>query len=161
MGAAILHCAYSMDLSPSKKPKLEMSKMSAVIRKIISTTKAPGAVGPYSQAVLADRTLYISGQIGLDVTTGSIVSGGVVAEAEQALKNMGIILEEAGSSYDKVVKTTVLLDDMSNYGAVNEVYVKFFKSKLPARAAYAAAALPKGAKVEIEAIAIAGEVKDE
>ncbi|XP_052256963.1 2-iminobutanoate/2-iminopropanoate deaminase-like isoform X4 [Dreissena polymorpha] len=139
-----------------------MSRMASVVRKIIKTTKAPGAVGPYSQAVLVNHTLYITGQIGLDVNTGTIVPGGVVAECEQVLKNMGVILAEAGSDYSKVVKCTVLLDDIGNFNAVNEVYLKFFTTdKLPARACYAVKDLFRGAKVAIEAVAIVGDVKDE
>lgn len=91
---------------------------------------------------------------------GNIVQGGVVPEAEQALKNMQAILEEAGTTMDNVVKATVLLDDINNFGAVNEVYAKFFRKSFPARAAYQVAALPKGAKVEIEAVAIVGKLVD-
>lgn len=91
---------------------------------------------------------------------GNIVQGGVVSEAEQALKNMQAILEEAGTTMDNVVKATVLLDDINNFGAVNEVYAKFFQKSFPARAAYQVAALPKGAKVEIEAVAIVGKLVD-
>ncbi|XP_055956331.1 2-iminobutanoate/2-iminopropanoate deaminase [Patella vulgata] len=135
--------------------------MSAVVKRIIQTKKAPKAIGPYSQAVVADRTLYISGQLGLDPETMNLVAGGPEAEADQALKNMGAILEEAGATFNNVVKTTVLLQDINDFARVNEVYAKYFNQALPARAAYQVAALPKSGKVEIEAIALLGELKIE
>ncbi|KAK6188740.1 hypothetical protein SNE40_004856 [Patella caerulea] len=135
--------------------------MSAIVKRIIQTKKAPQAIGPYSQAVVADRTLYISGQLGLDPETMNLVAGGPEAEADQALKNMGAILEEAGATFDNVVKTTVLLQDINDFARVNEVYAKYFNQALPARAAYQVAALPKSGKVEIEAIALLGELKTE
>ncbi|XP_059153153.1 2-iminobutanoate/2-iminopropanoate deaminase-like isoform X2 [Physella acuta] len=113
-----------------------------------------------SQAVQVDNTLYISGQIGFIPETMEIVPGGAVAEADQALKNMGAILEAAGSSFENVVKTTVLLQSINDFAAVNEVYSKYFPNNKPARAAYQVAALPKGANVEIEAIAMVGEIVD-
>jgi len=130
-------------------------------RVIISTTKAPAAVGAYSQAVLLDKTLYCSGQVGLDPKTGKLVQGGASEEAKRALTNLGEVLKAAGSDYGKVVKTTVLLADIQDFKAVNEVYKGFFKDSLPARAAYQAANLPLGAKVEVEAVAVVGEVVDE
>merc|ERR1712212_1348017 len=129
-------------------------RMSGSLRRvIISTKKAPDAIGPYNQAVQVNNTLYISGQIGFNPTTMDIVSGGVVAEAKQALTNMGHILEAANCNFNNVVKTTVLL------AAVNEVYTKFFTENFPARAAYQAAALPRGARVEIEAVAVVGDIQ--
>ncbi|XP_043072935.1 2-iminobutanoate/2-iminopropanoate deaminase isoform X2 [Puntigrus tetrazona] len=133
--------------------------MAAIIRKIIHTAAAPGAIGPYSQAVVVDRTMYISGQIGLDVG-GQLVAGGVQAQAKQALINMGEILKAAGCGYENVVKTTVLLADISDFNNVNDVYKQFFKSNFPARAAYQVAALPRGSLVEIEAIAVLGPITD-
>ncbi|XP_016359803.1 2-iminobutanoate/2-iminopropanoate deaminase isoform X1 [Sinocyclocheilus anshuiensis] len=133
--------------------------MSAVIRKIIHTAAAPAAIGPYSQAVLVDRTMYISGQIGMDVG-GQLVAGGVQAQAKQALINMGEILKAAGCGYENVVKTTVLLADINDFNNVNDVYKQFFKSNFPARAAYQVAALPRGGLVEIEAIAVLGPITD-
>ncbi|XP_020824715.1 2-iminobutanoate/2-iminopropanoate deaminase [Phascolarctos cinereus] len=130
--------------------------MSSLIKKVISTAKAPGAIGPYSQAVLVDKTMYISGQIGMDPSSGQLVSGGVVEEAKQALINMGEILKAGGCDYTNVVKATVLLADINDFNAVNEIYKQYFKSSFPARAAYQVAALPKGARVEIEAIAVTG-----
>ncbi|XP_041725549.1 2-iminobutanoate/2-iminopropanoate deaminase [Coregonus clupeaformis] len=134
--------------------------MSAIIRKIINTTKAPAAIGPYSQAVLVDRTMYVSGQLGMDPTSGQLVEGGVQAQTKQALVNMGEILKEAGCGYDNVVKTTVLLADMNDFVSVNDVYKTFFSSNFPARAAYQVAALPRGGLVEIEAVAVLGPLTD-
>ena len=143
-----------------------MSGLGEVHRTIISTNKAPGAIGPYNQAVLVDRTLYISGQIGFEPKTMQIVGrengskGHVQMEAKQALENMGEILKAAGASYNNVIKTTVLLADINDFVAVNDVYKTFFTSNYPARAAYQVAALPKGALVEIEAVAVVGTIKD-
>lgn len=134
--------------------------MSAVIRKIIHTAAAPAAIGPYSQAVLVDRTMYISGQLGMDVVSGQLVAGGVQAQAKQALINMGEILKAAGCGYENVVKTTVLLADINDFSNVNDVYKQFFKSNFPARAAYQVAALPRGGLVEIEAVAVLGPITD-
>ncbi|XP_046888767.1 2-iminobutanoate/2-iminopropanoate deaminase-like [Hypomesus transpacificus] len=134
--------------------------MSAIIRKIINTTKAPAAIGPYSQAVMVDRTLYVSGQLGMDPTSGLLVDGGVQAQAKQALINMGEILKAAGCGYDNVVKTTVLLADMNDFTNVNDVYKQFFSTHFPARAAYQVAALPRGGLVEIEAVAVSGPITD-
>merc|ERR1711994_1236939 len=136
-----------------------ISSMSGSLRRgIISTKKAPDAIGPYNQAVQVNNTLYISGQIGFNPTTMEIVSGGVVAEAKQALTNMGHILEAANCSFNNVVKTTVLLADINDFKDVNEVYTKFFTDNYPARAAYQVAALPRGARVEIEAVAVVGNI---
>ncbi|CAH7118130.1 2-iminobutanoate/2-iminopropanoate deaminase [Phodopus roborovskii] len=130
--------------------------MSSIIRKVISTTKAPAAIGAYSQAVLVDRTIYVSGQVGLDPSSGQLVPGGIVEEAKQALTNLGEILKAAGCDFTNVVKTTVLLADINDFGTVNEIYKMYFKSNLPARAAYQVAALPRGSRIEIEAIAVQG-----
>ncbi|XP_037657652.1 2-iminobutanoate/2-iminopropanoate deaminase-like [Choloepus didactylus] len=130
--------------------------MLSLIRKVISTAKAPGATGPYGQAMLVDRTIYISGQVGMDPSSGQFVPGGVTEEAKQALKNMGEILKAAGCDSANVVITTVLLADINDFNAVNEVYKQYFKSNFPARAAYQVAALPKGGCVENEAIAVRG-----
>lgn len=131
-----------------------------VLRKIINTSRAPAAIGPYNQAVLVNQTVYLSGQIGLIPETMEFPSTDTVDQTKQALTNMGSVLEEAGSSFDKVVKVTVLLDDINDFARVNDVYKTFFRDKQPARAAYQPAKLPRGAKVEIEAIAIAGELQD-
>ncbi|XP_035039240.1 2-iminobutanoate/2-iminopropanoate deaminase isoform X1 [Hippoglossus stenolepis] len=134
--------------------------MSALVRKIINTASAPAAIGPYSQAVVADRTVYISGQLGMDVASGQLVDGGVQAQAKQALINMGEILKAAGCGYTNVVKTTVLLADINDFNSVNEIYKTFFSSNFPARAAYQVAALPRGGLVEIEAVAVVGPLSD-
>ncbi|PZU34421.1 MAG: reactive intermediate/imine deaminase [Actinomyces sp.] len=132
----------------------------------VSTTDAPAAVGPYSQAVSVGSvgsagsagtggTVYVSGQVPLDPATGALVDGGIQAQAERVLTSIGAILEAAGLGYADVVKTTVLLADISDFKAVNEVYARFFTGPvLPARAAFAVAALPLGARVEIEAVAV-------
>uniref|UniRef100_A0A4W6DYR6 Reactive intermediate imine deaminase A homolog n=1 Tax=Lates calcarifer TaxID=8187 RepID=A0A4W6DYR6_LATCA len=125
--------------------------MASIRRQIPYTPKAPVRQGIYSQAVVVDRTMYISGQLGLDVASGQLVDGGVQAQAKQALINMGEILKAAGCNYGNVVKTTVLLADINDFNAVNEVYKTFFSSNFPARAAYQVAALPRGGLVEIEA----------
>ncbi|XP_036395182.1 2-iminobutanoate/2-iminopropanoate deaminase-like [Megalops cyprinoides] len=134
--------------------------MSAIVRKIINTAKAPAAIGPYSQAVLVDRTMYISGQLGMDPSSGQLVDGGVQAQTKQALVNMGEILKAAGCGYENVVKTTVLLANMNDFNNVNDVYKQFFSSRFPARAAYQVAALPRGGLVEIEAVAVLGPISD-
>lgn len=131
---------------------------SKVLKKVISCAKAPGSIGVYSQAVQAGNTLYISGQLGLDVATLNLVSDDVVEQTRKALTNMGHILEAAGCTYKHVVKTTVLLADINDFAKVNEEYAKFFNEHKPARAAYQVANLPKGGRVEIEAIAIVGEL---
>ena len=127
----------------------------------VSTAAAPAAAGPYSQAVSTGSTgstgstVYISGQVPLDPATGALVEGGIQAQAERVLTNIGAILEAAGLSYADVVKTTVLLADIADFKAVNEVYARFFTGPvLPARAAFAVAGLPLGARVEIEAVAL-------
>lgn len=122
------------------------------MRRIIATKDAPAAVGPYSQAIEVNGFLYVSGQIPVDSATGKIPEG-IEAQTEQVLKNIGAILKEAGLSYKNVVKTTCLLTDIANFGAMNEVYAKYFTEELPARAAFAVVALPKGVIVEIECVA--------
>ncbi|KOC60299.1 Ribonuclease UK114, partial [Habropoda laboriosa] len=112
-----------------------------------------------SQAVLVDRTLYLSGVLGIDVKTAKLVEGGAAAEARRALVNMGNILKEAGSDYDRVIKTTIFLQNMNDFGGVNEVYKSFFKEPYPARSTFEVGKLPMGAQIEIEAIAVTGEVE--
>ena len=119
---------------------------------IISTTKAPAAIGPYSQGYSVNGFVYTSGQIPVDPATGAIPEG-IAAQAEQSCANVGAILEAAGSGFDKVFKTTCFLADMADFAAFNEVYAKYFISK-PARSCVAAKALPKGVLCEIEAIAV-------
>ncbi len=120
---------------------------------VISTTAAPAAIGPYSQAIEANGTVYVSGQLPIDPATGEFAPGGIQAQARQSLTNMKNILAEAGMTMQNVVKVTVLLADIADFAAVNEVYAEFFSAPFPARSAFQVAALPKGAGVEIEAIA--------
>ncbi|KAK6324315.1 2-iminobutanoate/2-iminopropanoate deaminase [Coregonus clupeaformis] len=134
--------------------------MAAVQRLFPYTPKAPVRTGIYSQAVVVDRTMYISGQLGIDVASGKLVEGGVQAQARQALVNMGEILNAAGCGYDNVVKTTVLLADINDFVYVNNVYKTFFNKNFPARAAYQVAALPRDGLVEIEAVAVLGPISD-
>jgi 2-iminobutanoate/2-iminopropanoate deaminase len=123
------------------------------MKRIISTNDAPKALATYSQAVEINGMLFISGQIGIDPATGNMVEGGITEQTRQVLKNIGSILEKAGYDYKDVVKTTCILSDINNYGAMNAVYGSIFNEDAPVRAAFAAAGLPKGALVEIEAIA--------
>ncbi|MNI66350.1 RutC family protein [compost metagenome] len=121
-------------------------------KKQVSTDKAPGAIGPYSQAIIAGNWVYTSGQLGLDPSTGELAED-VQAQARQSLTNVQAILEEAGVSLDQVLKTTVFLKDMNDFAAVNEVYSTFFKEPYPARSAVEVARLPKDGLVEIEVVA--------
>ena len=123
------------------------------MKKIVKTNKAPEAIGPYSQGVIAGNFLFISGQIAIDPDKNEMIAGTIEEQAEQVLKNIGAILNEAGLTYDNVVKTTVYLTDLNDFGKMNEVYSRFFKNNPPARAAIQVSKLPKGAKIEIEAIA--------
>jgi 2-iminobutanoate/2-iminopropanoate deaminase len=125
-----------------------------IMKKIISTESAPRAIGPYSQAVRAGDLLFISGQLALDPATMDLRGATAAEQAEAALRNMGAILEAAGLTFADVVKTTVLLKDIADFAPVNEVYGRYFAGDFPARAAYAAAALPRNALVEIEAVAV-------
>jgi|SRR5574344_66014 2-iminobutanoate/2-iminopropanoate deaminase len=120
----------------------------------ISSPAAPKAIGPYSQAILANNTLYVSGQLPIDAATGAFAPGGIKEQCHQSLKNVGHILNEAGFSYRDVVKATVYLSDMGNFAAMNEVYAEYFTEPFPARVAYQVAALPKAALVEIDVIAV-------
>ena len=122
------------------------------MNQIISTKKAPAAVGPYSQAVKTGNLLFCSGQIALDPATGVLAPAEIKAQSEQVMKNLAAVLEAAGYTFDEVVKTTCFLSDMSYFAEFNAVYEKYFISK-PARSCVAAAALPKGALVEVELIA--------
>lgn len=124
------------------------------MKEIISTENAPGAIGPYSQAIKAGNMVFCSGQIPIDVTTGEFVSEDVAEQTEQVLRNLSAVLEAAGTNLGNVVKTTVFLADMEDFAQMNEVYSKFFNENKPARATVQAARLPKDAKVEIECIAL-------
>ena len=123
------------------------------MKRIIFTEKAPDAIGPYSQAVEADGTLYISGQVPVNPETGKMPEG-IKEQTEQVMKNIGAILEAAGYNYNHVVKSTCLLNNMDNFQAMNEVYGSYYKENPPARAAYGVVKLPLGALIEIETIAI-------
>lgn len=119
----------------------------------ISTANAPAAIGPYSQGIEANGTIYVSGQLPIDPATGEFAEGGIQAQARQSLTNIKNILTARGLTMANVVKVTVLLADISDFAAVNEVYAEFFQQPYPARSAFAVAALPKAARIEIEAIA--------
>lgn len=121
-------------------------------KQVISTTAAPGAIGPYSQAVQIGEHVFTSGQLGLNPESGELAAG-IEAQTEQALRNLGAILEAAGTGLDKVVKTTVFLKDMNDFATVNAIYGRFFSEPYPARSAIEVARLPKDGLVEIEAIA--------
>ena len=123
------------------------------MKKVISTSKAPAAIGPYSQAIQVGNLVFASGQIPIDPATGSFVAGGVKEQVRQSLTNVKAILDEAGLTFDNVVKTTVFLADMNDFADVNAVYAEFFAEPYPARSAVAVKTLPKGALVEIEVIA--------
>jgi 2-iminobutanoate/2-iminopropanoate deaminase len=125
------------------------------MNEVISTDKAPGAIGPYSQAIKANGMIFCSGQIPIDPVTGNFVSEDIAEQTVQVFKNLLAVLEAADSSFDKVVKTTVFLADMNDFAAMNEVYGKYFVENKPARATVQAARLPRDAKVEIDCIAIA------
>lgn len=122
------------------------------MKKIISTNNSPAAIGPYSQAVELNGTLFVSGQIPVNPATGEIPQG-IEAQTRQVLKNIGAILEAAGLTYNDVVKTTVMIANMADFAAMNAVYAEFFTQDKPARVCFQAAALPKNALVEIDAIA--------
>lgn len=123
-------------------------------RTSINSLGAPQAIGPYSQAIRSEQMVFLSGQIPLDPATGELVAGDIADQTRRVLQNMQAILEAAGSSLDQVVKTTVMLADMNDFAAMNQVYAEFFLHHPPARSTFQVAALPKGARVEIEAIAL-------
>jgi 2-iminobutanoate/2-iminopropanoate deaminase len=125
-------------------------------RQAITTTGAPGAVGPYSQAIGIGDLVFCSGQIGLDPATGNLVEGGIEAQTERVLKNLTAVLDAAGLGFADVVKTTIFLADINDFASVNGIYGTYMPDPPPARSTFAVAALPKGAIVEIEAIAVRG-----
>ena len=127
------------------------------MNKALHTDNAPAAIGPYSQAVQAEKTIYVSGQLPVDPATGVFAGEDIKAQTKQSLTNIKNILASAGADMSDVTKTTVLLQDIADFGAMNEVYAEFFTEPYPARAAFQVAALPKGAKVEIEAVAVISE----
>ena len=123
---------------------------------VVSTPGAPKAIGPYSQAIVHGGLVYTAGQVALDPATMELVAGGVAEQADRALANLAAVLAEAGSGLDRVIKTTVYLVDMADFGAMNEVYARHFGHHRPARSTVAVAGLPKGARVEIDVIAQEG-----
>ena len=125
-----------------------------LMKNVIATTNAPGAIGPYSQAIETEGFVFTSGQLGIDPATGEFAPGGIQAQTRQALLNMQAILTQAGLTMDNVVKCTVFLDDINDFAAMNEIYATFFTSNPPARSAFQVGKLPKGGLVEIEAIAV-------
>ncbi|MEN9979608.1 MAG: RidA family protein [candidate division WOR-3 bacterium] len=124
------------------------------MKQSISSEKAPKPVGPYSPAVIAGEFVWTSGQLGIDPRTGELVPGGIEAETEQVLKNLAAVLEAAGSGLDRVVKTMIFITDMNQFARVNAVYARYFQEPYPARSTVQVSALPKGAMVEIEAVAL-------
>ena len=132
----------------------KVKQVSLNVKEIISTENAPGAIGPYSQAVKVGGMVFCSGQIPIDVATGEFVSNDVVEQTHQVLKNLSAVLEAAGGGLNNVVKTTVFLADMNDFTAMNEVYAEYFSDNKPARATVQAARLPRDARVEIDCIAV-------
>jgi 2-iminobutanoate/2-iminopropanoate deaminase len=126
------------------------------MREVVATKDAPQAIGPYSQAIKAGGFVFLSGQIAIDPGTGTVVNGGVAAQTERVMENLTAVLRAAGSSLDRVVKTTVYLKSLSEFAAMNEVYGRYWKSAPPARATVEVSRLPKDVLVEIDVIAIAG-----
>ena len=124
------------------------------MNKTITAQGAPAAVGPYCQAKLCGDTLYTSGQLGLDPATGKLAEGGIEGQAHQSLKNLGAILKESGMDYSDVVKTTCFLADIKDFAAFNAIYAEYFKGEVPARSCFQVGALPMGALVEVEAVAV-------
>ena len=124
------------------------------MKTIINTNLAPAPIGPYSQAVLSGNTLYVSGAIALDPSTGNMIQDDIESETTQVMKNMGEVLKAAGMGYEHIVKTTIFLTDLGQFAQVNKVYGSYFKSDFPARETVQVSALPKGAHVEISVIAV-------
>lgn len=123
----------------------------------MQTNAAPGAIGPYSQAIVAGGLVFTAGQVGIDPASGELTAGGAAEQAGQALRNLSAVLDAAGTGWDRVLKTTIFLVDLGDFAAVNEAYAGFLPPPYPARSTVEVRALPKGALVEIEAVALAGE----
>ena len=141
-------------LSVLPQKKLQAQARSQTMKKEVKTDKAPQAIGPYSQGIIANGFVFCSGQIPLVPETGALAAGAIEDQTRQVLKNLSAVLDAAGSSLDQVVKATVFLHDMNDFAAMNKVYAEFFKAPFPARAAVQVARLPRDVKVEIEAVAI-------
>jgi 2-iminobutanoate/2-iminopropanoate deaminase len=135
-------------------PSIETTSAADKKKKAVESSDAPKAIGPYSQAIVANDLVFVSGQIGLDPKTGNLVEGGVEAQTEQVMKNLEAVLRASKSDFDNVVKATIFLADINDFAKVNEVYAKSFKAPFPARATVQAARLPRDARVEIELTAI-------
>lgn len=125
-----------------------------IMKKVISTDKAPAAIGPYSQAIEVNGMIFTSGVIPIDPATNTLVEGDITVQAKQAIGNLAALLQEAGSSCENVIKTTVFIKDMNDFGKVNEIYAEFFHGECPARSCVEVARLPKDVLIEIEAIAV-------
>jgi 2-iminobutanoate/2-iminopropanoate deaminase len=141
-------------LSAKSDRLLACGVLEADMKNAVATTAAPQAIGPYSQAVSTGPWLFCSGQIGLDPGTGQLVPGGIDAETSRVLENLRAVLDAAGATLDCVVRTTIYLVDLGDFGRVNEIYARYFSAPFPARATVGVAALPRGARVEIDAIAL-------
>ena len=126
-------------------------------RDIVTTDRAPAAIGPYSQAIRTRDLIFISGQLPIDPDTGSLVTGDIQHQTRQAMRNLGAILSAAGSSFEHVVKTTLYIADMDQFAAINEIYAEFFTGQPPARACVEVARLPRDAGIEVEAVALHGD----
>ncbi len=142
---------------PPEIPEAPSTQPVAVERVEVSTPDAPEAIGPYSQAVLAGSTLYLAGQIALDPATGEMVQGGIEAETHQVMANLGAVLEAAGFSFDDVVQSQVFLTDLDEFQTMNGIYGQYLSDPYPARATVQVAALPRGARVEIQLVAWQGD----
>jgi 2-iminobutanoate/2-iminopropanoate deaminase len=153
-----LSCSFVLSALISENQRQIFSRrkfMSGFTRDVVSTPNAPSAIGPYSQAIKANGFVFISGQVAIDPATGNLISGGIEEQTERVLKNLSAILLAAGSSWEKVVKTTVFLKNMTEFGQMNEVYGKVCKNAPPARSTVEVARLPKDVSVEIDVIALA------
>lgn len=159
IASALLVSTVAYLLSPAGHwPSIE-SQAQSVRKRVVETPHAPKAIGPYSQAIVADGVIYTAGQIGIDPKTGTLVNGGIEEQTEQVFENLEAVLKAAGSSVEDVVKTTVILADMNDFAKMNEIYGKRFAAPFPARSTLEAARLPKDAKILIEAIAIIRQKK--
>ena len=149
-----IFCMFAFFSCQNREDRGYMNSGAITNKKIISTPHAPAAIGPYSQAVEANGTLYVSGQLPINPATGKIESSNIQEQTEQVLKNIEAVLTEAGYTFENVVKSTVFLSDIAHFSEMNDVYKKYFQTECPARSAFAVKDLPMGALVEIETIAV-------
>ena len=147
-------CSCNEFRSSETKPENNNTNKAPAMKKIIESKNAPGPIGPYSQAVLTDQTLYVSGQIAIDPATGNLDTADREKETNRVMKNIGSVLNEAGMDYSNIVKTSIFLKDMNDFTTVNSVYSTFFKSEFPARETVQVSRLPKDVNVEISVIAV-------